>query len=231
MRIPVSVTSDFICPWCFIGRRRLLSAVAALPSDWTVDITWLPFELNPDLPSEGISRRDYRIAKFGSWERSLRLDAEVVSAAAGEGLTVDYDRQTWTPNTRRAHRLMRLAQTAGADQNRLAEALFRAYFTDGRDIGAPAVLVELAGGLGLDPHRVAAFLDGTEEMAEVRALEAEMLRRGIGGVPFFNIWGIGASGAVPPDLLRQVFDEAVAVRTGLAAAGPGTLVDDVAGAS
>src|SRR5215469_4054609 len=108
--IPVTITSDFICPWCFIGERRLARAVAHLSEDLReeirLEISWRPFELNPNIPADGIDRRAYRVAKFGSWEYSQRLDAQVVEAGKKDGAVFNYDRISRTPNTRRAHRLV-----------------------------------------------------------------------------------------------------------------------------
>src|SRR5947207_15995242 len=106
MALHIDVISDVICPWCFIGKRRLEKAIATLVSQHEVRVRWLPFQLNPTMPNEGISRREYRTAKFGSWERSLELDAGVVAAGKTEGITFAFERIERTPNTLDAHRLI-----------------------------------------------------------------------------------------------------------------------------
>src|SRR5262245_61026807 len=131
MALLVDVISDVICPWCYIGKRRLEKAVAAV--DGPVKVRWLPFQLNPAMPKEGVSRREYRTRKFGSWERSLELDARVVAVGEAEGIRFAFDRIERTPNTLDAHRLIGLAEKQGV-QGAVVEALFRAYFTEGRDI-------------------------------------------------------------------------------------------------
>ena len=130
MNLSVEVISDVICPWCFIGKRRLEKALAALDGSHEVRVRWLPFQLNPTMPKEGISRREYRTKKFGSWERSQELDAQVAAAGEAEGIHFAFDRMERTPNTLDAHRLLWLADTVGV-QDAVVEALFRAYFTDG----------------------------------------------------------------------------------------------------
>src|SRR3954447_18065776 len=142
MALHVDVISDVICPWCFIGKRRLEKAVAAVESQHEVRVRWLPFQLNPTMPKEGISRREYRTRKFGSWERSLELDARVVAVGEAEGIQFAFDRIERTPNTLDAHRLIWLADEEGV-QDAVVEALFRAYFTEGRDISERQALIDV----------------------------------------------------------------------------------------
>jgi predicted DsbA family dithiol-disulfide isomerase len=148
MVLHVDVISDVICPWCYIGKRRLEKAVAALDEKHEVRVRWLPFQLNPTMPKEGISRRDYRTKKFGSWERSQELDARVAAAGKAEGIHFAFDRIERTPNTLDAHRLIWLADKEGV-QDAVVEALFRAYFTDGRDIGNWQALLDVVADVGL----------------------------------------------------------------------------------
>jgi len=209
--VRISITSDFICPWCFVGEHRLASAVARLPQGVAVQTAWRPFELNPDMPPEGMDRRGYRVAKFGSWERGQAMDARVAGVAAQDGLRFDYDRITRTPNTFRAHRLMWLAAREGADADRLARSMFESYFTEGRDLSDPAVLVDLAGGIGMDPALITAFLSGNDGAEAVRALERNAQRDGIDGVPFIRIGDIELSGAQPVEVFEAALREAASV--------------------
>ena len=157
MNISVEVISDVICPWCFIGKRRLEKAIGEY--DQPVTVSWHPFQLNPTMPKEGISRREYRIAKFGSWERSMELDANIVSVGNQEGIHFDFDRMERTPNTVDAHRLIWLSKKDGI-QDAVVEALFQAYFTEGRDISNPKTLIDVVVEAGLDRGIAEAVLNG-----------------------------------------------------------------------
>ena len=219
----VDVISDVICPWCYIGKRRLEKAVA-LAGLRDLRVRWLPFRLNPHMPEGGMDRRAYRTAKFGTWERSLALDAQVAEAGRGEGLDFAFDRIGRTPNTLDAHRLIGLAGREGV-QDAVVEALFRAYFTEGRDIGDRGTLLDVAARAGLDRGVAAAVLDGGEGVEEVRAAEEEARRTGAQGVPFFVINGeVAVSGAQPPGAFLDAFDRLSASGGeggGMCAAGPG----------
>src|SRR3954454_24461165 len=129
MILSVDVISDVICPWCFIGKRRLEKAIGAVEGQHEVRVRCLPFQLNPTMPKEGISRREYRIKKFGSWERSLELDAKVGAVGKSEGIQFAFDRIERTPNTLDAHQFIWLADKEGV-QDAAVEALFRAYFAE-----------------------------------------------------------------------------------------------------
>src|SRR4051812_31270390 len=166
--LTIDVISDVICPWCFIGKRRLEKALAGRPAT----IRWHPFQLNPDMSREGIDRKEYRIRKFGSWERSLELDAQVAAAGRGEGIAFDFDRMARTPNTLDAHRIIWLAGERGV-QDAVVEALFLAYFTDGRDLSDRATLAEVAAGSGLDRAEVDGLLAGDAGLHVVRAGEEQ----------------------------------------------------------
>ncbi|MDN3521866.1 DsbA family oxidoreductase [Halomonas ramblicola] len=199
--------SDAICPWCFIGKRHLDLALAELPEEIGVSVAWYPFELNPDMPAEGLSRRDYRTAKFGSWERSQALDAQVEAAAAQAGLEIHHEHMTRTPNTFDAHRLIWLAGEHGV-QSAVVDALFRHYFVEGQDIGDSAVLANAARAGGLADIDIPAFLASDQGRSEVRAGLDEARRLGVSGVPTFIIDGaVGLSGAQPPEALRQAILE------------------------
>jgi predicted DsbA family dithiol-disulfide isomerase len=200
--VEVGIISDVVCPWCFIAKRRLERAVASLPEGVTAAVRWLPFELNPEMPPEGMDRREYRTRKFGSWERSRGLDAEVAAVGAREGIGFRHDLIGRTPNTRAAHRLIWLAGREGLD-DALVEAIFRAYFLEGRDVGDPAVLAELAAGAGVARGRAEAFLAGDEGADAVARAELDARRAGVSGVPTFVLDGEQAfSGAQRAELMR-----------------------------
>jgi predicted DsbA family dithiol-disulfide isomerase len=208
MRLPVTLTSDFICPWCFIGERKLAVAIKALPADWHIEVAYRPFELNPDMPPEGWDRKAYRSAKFGSWARAQALDERVAAAGRAEGLTFNYDRMTRTPNTMLAHRLTWLAGQDEADQAGLAHHLFTAYFTEGLDVSDPTVLRRLASEAGLTGDRITAVLDGDLGLAEVQALTEDAYRKGIQGVPLFEIGAVAISGAQPAAMIEDALRRA-----------------------
>jgi predicted DsbA family dithiol-disulfide isomerase len=210
MTITVDVISDVICPWCWVGKRRLEKAIAAVTGRHAVVVRWHPYQLNPDMPRDGMERRAYRTAKFGSLERSLELDAKLAAVGAGEGIAFHFDRIERTPNTFDAHRLIRLAGEQGV-QDAVVEALFRAYFTDGRDIGVRAVLLDVVAGAGLGGERAEAELDSNDAAAAIRAEEAEGRRLGVEGVPFFVLNdALALTGAREPEAFLTAFDYAVA---------------------
>ena len=202
MRIQINLTSDFICPWCYIGDKRLARAIEHLPSGIEVQLRWLPFELNPDMPPGGMDRRTYLSRKFGSAERVEAIQAQIVLAGRDDGATFDYEAIERTPNTFLAHRLSWLAQREGK-QRALVEAALQAYFTHGRDIGSPDVLAEIAAGVGFDRNAIAAFLSSGDGVQSVRALERTALDRGIQGVPYFDIGGTAIVGAQPAETILQ----------------------------
>lgn len=210
--LELSIVSDAVCPWCYIGKRRLEKALASLGPSARVRIVWRPFELNPDMPKEGIERHVYRMRKFGSLERSRQLDAQVSEAANSEGLSFRYDLIFRTPNTFDAHRLIWLAGETGDKQDALMEAVFRAYFTEGYNIGDRSVLADLAPVGGIDASRAAAFLEGEAGAAEVNRDQAIAKRAGLSGVPAFVAQGrLLFSGAQPPEVMTQVLAQIAAV--------------------
>ena len=204
----MDVTSDVICPWCYIGKRRLEKAIAAHAGRGDVRVRWHAFQLNPQMPKEGVNRREYRTAKFGSWERSLALDAQVAAAGRAEGIPFAHDKIERTPNTLDAHRLIWLAEKEGV-QDAVVEALFRAYFTEGRDFSDRQTLLDGVAAAGLDRGRAEAELDTDEGLAAVRAEEAEAHRLGVQGVPFFIVnEKVALSGAQEPKAFLEAFERA-----------------------
>jgi predicted DsbA family dithiol-disulfide isomerase len=208
MSLQIDVFSDVICPWCFIGKRRLEKAIAAMAQPHSVRVRWLPFQLNPQMPKEGISRRDYRTKKFGSWERSQELDAKVIAVGETEGIHFAFDRIERTPNTLDAHRLIWLADKHGV-QDAVVEKLFQAYFTEGRDIGKRHTLVDVIAKAGLDPGEANTVLDGEDGLEVIKDAVEQVRRLGVEGVPFFNLNGkIALSGAQQLDVFLAAFRQA-----------------------
>lgn len=198
MPLSIDIISDVVCPWCYVGKRRLERALDTLALREATTIAWLPFELNPDMPPEGMARGAYRERKFGT-ARSAELDARMTETGREEGIAFAFDRMERTPSTRRAHVLIAHAGPLGA-ADRLVEGLFRAYFEEARDLGDDAVLLEVAAAAGLDPESARAALADPSLVSRVAALEGEATRAGIGGVPFFIVDGSWtASGAQPTE--------------------------------
>jgi predicted DsbA family dithiol-disulfide isomerase len=209
--ISIDIVSDVVCPWCFIGKRRLEKALAQFP-EHRVRIAWRPFELNPDLPRGGMDRARYVAAKFGGPERAKEIYQRITEAGAGEGIAFRYDLIEKTPNTFDAHRLLWMAEREG-DQNALSEALFRAYFVEGKDVGDRAALAAIAATAGIEAGAAELFLEAERGADEVRAEELLAQKLGISGVPFFILNGRYAlSGAQDPQImlaaLKRVVDEA-----------------------
>jgi len=201
----IDIVADVICPWCFIGKRRLETALAQRPAI-APDITWRPFQLNPDMPAEGMPREAYLAAKFGGQAHAKRINQAAVDAGNSVGIPFAFEKIQRTPNTLAAHRLVRFAQREGR-ATELVDRLFAGYFIEGRDIGNSDVLAAIAGESGLDPATARAFLAGTSERAEVLADDAGARRLGINAVPCFIFDGQYAiSGAQEPAFFFPVFD-------------------------
>lgn len=200
----IDIVSDAICPWCFIGKRQLERALATLEGEGLrFSVHWNPFQLNPDMPKEGRERAAYRAWKFGGAERAKAADDRVAEAGERVGLQFRYDLMLRTPNTLDAHRLIWFAGEKGL-QDAAMEAVFAAYFLQGRDIGDHGVLADCAGQAGLDPEEVAQFLAGT--LAEREMLTADQAAReaGVSGVPSFFLDGYGLfSGAMPAEQMAE----------------------------
>jgi predicted DsbA family dithiol-disulfide isomerase len=182
MTLSVDVISDVICPWCFIGKRRLEKAIA--DAGMPVDIRWRPYQLDPTIPPEGKDRRAYMEAKFGSGDRIRQIHERVVATGAEDGIDFAFDRIKVSPNTLDAHRLVRWVGDAGA-QDAVVEALFNAYFTEGRDVGDHAVLGDIAASSGLDRGELMKRLASDEDRDAVRAEIDQARRIGVTGVPTF----------------------------------------------
>jgi predicted DsbA family dithiol-disulfide isomerase len=200
----IDIVSDAICPWCYIGKRQLERALAILASEGLhFSVHWNPFQLNPDMPREGRDRAAYRAMKFGTAERARELDERVAGAAANVGLNLRQDLMLRTPNTLDAHRLIWLAGREGV-QDAVMEAVFAAYFTQGRDIGDREVLADCAALAGMDRVAAADFLAGDVAAEEMLAADRAAREAGVSGVPSFFLDGYGLySGAMPAETMAE----------------------------
>lgn len=204
--IPLEIWSDPICPWCYIGKVRLDRALEARP-DHPFEIRWMPFQLNPDMPGEGMDRAEYLALKFGEEEAVLAAYAPVITAAEESGMVLNLPAITRTPNTLDAHRLIHWAGLEGR-QSLMVNRLFRAYFQEGRDIGARRELVALAGEAGMEPAVVERLTATDADTALVREADRAARARGISGVPFFVLDQSHAiGGAQPTSLWLEVIDQ------------------------
>lgn len=202
----LEVFSDFICPWCYIAHGRLSAARRALAGEVAVNVLWRTYELNPGMPEAGHDRGEYRSAKFGSWKRSQELDAGTIEAGAPDGIAFRYDLIARTPNTLAAHRLVWSARDGGR-QEEVVERLYRAYFTEGRDIGDPAVLADIAQAAGVRGVGPSEVVTATAAVREQQA-RAQFLE--LTGVPFHLVdRRYRFSGAVPTHELVRLLRRAV----------------------
>jgi predicted DsbA family dithiol-disulfide isomerase len=208
--VQIDIYSDPVCPWCFIGKRRFERALAARPAVQPI-VHWRAFQLNPAMPDEGMERETYLTTKFGNPENAQRLYGHIGQVGATEGIDFRFDRIDTTPNTINAHRMIRFAARTGdaTAVNALVEALFRAYFLEGRDIGDTDVLAALGAEAGLDADAARACLAGGTDIAEVREEDMHARKMGIEGVPCFIVNGRYAlSGAQEPEAFFALFDMA-----------------------
>lgn len=206
----IDIVMDVACPWCFIGKRRLERALALRP-DIVATRSWRAFQLNPDLPSDGIPRDFFLAAKFAGPRQAVRNGAAIAAAGRAEGIDFVFERIRRTPNTLRAHRLIRLAAMEGQGEA-MVEALFRAYFTAGIDIGDTEALAMTAAQIGLDYNRARFYLASEAGAAEVLAEEQRARRLGIHAVPCFVVErGYAISGAQEPEMLLPLFDLAAGI--------------------
>jgi predicted DsbA family dithiol-disulfide isomerase len=197
----VDVTSDLICPWCFVAKRRIERAASMLGK--SLEMRWHPFQLNPEMPVDGLDRRVYRSAKFGSWEQSQRLDAQVAAAGKEVGIEFRHDLMKLTPNTFRGHVLLAAALREGVQiQNRVAERLFQAYFIKGEDVGDPATLLGIAQEFGVTSLSRVEEFDSPALVGEVKEAERMAASTGISGVPQITFQGmVVATGAQQEELM------------------------------
>ena len=202
----IDVFSDPICPWCFIGKRRMEKALELNGLTGQVTVRWRAFQLNPGMPPGGMDRAEYLALKFGGEERAKQIYNMIRDAGQGVGIPFEFDRIKRTPNTIKAHRMIRFAGRAGLD-GEVAEMMFRRYFLEGRDIGDDEVLCNIAGECGLDRDATQAFLAGSEGEEEVRKEHDFAVSLNIDGVPCFIIESrYTVVGAQEPEAFGPVFD-------------------------
>lgn len=205
--IKIDVVSDVVCPWCYIGKRRLEKAVAELSSVYDFDIEYHPFELNPSTPETGLNQKEYLTKKFGGEDRYTELTNRVVGIAADEGLNLDFSKQLVSPNTRKAHSIIQFAREEGK-QLAVKEAFMKAYFTDGIDLSKKENLISVAVQAGLDVKKVEKVLEDENAPIQIALAEQELSKLGISGVPFYIINNKhGISGAQSPETFMKAFEE------------------------
>jgi predicted DsbA family dithiol-disulfide isomerase len=203
----IDIVSDTVCPWCFIGKRRIERAMALRP-DVKFDVSWRPYRLDPSIPREGVDRRAYLKAKFGDSPRTTAMGDAIRTEGESEGITFAFDKIARSPNTLDSHRLIRWAASAGV-QNEVVEGLFQAYFIEGQDIGSSAVLSEVAGKAGMDGELVATLLSGDADLESIEREAGLANEMGITGVPTFIFDSkFMISGAREAELLVRIIDKA-----------------------
>ncbi|MES1023406.1 DsbA family oxidoreductase [Gloeocapsa sp. BRSZ] len=208
MILTITITSDFICPWCLVAEARLEQAIVQLNPAIQIERQWLPFELNPQMPEAGLDRKAYRTQKFGSWEYSQQLDAKTVQATQGDSIDFCYDLMTVTPNTLKAHRLTWFAGKQGK-ATEMAVRILTAYFTEGQNIGSAETLVTLASEIGIEAAQAKAFLESEAGIQEVKALEQQAIAQGIRSVPTIRIGQELLSGAQSVEVFLAALQKAV----------------------
>ena len=201
----IDIFSDPVCPWCFIGKRRLERTFQGRP-DLSAEVRWRAFQLNPSMPREGMDRRAYLAAKFGGDRDADRLYDHIRQVGRNEGIEFAFEKIQRTPNTVQAHRLLRHAAREGV-LHAVSEGLFRGYFVEGRDIGDSATLASIAEESGLSGVGVEVYLAGEQDAEEIRQEDAMARRMGIEGVPCFIVnQRYAISGAQEPEAFYQLFD-------------------------
>jgi len=204
--VKLDIMSDPICPWCYIGKTHLDKALAAIP-DHPFVIEWHPFQLNPDMPDEGMDRREYLERKFGGKDGAVRAYAPVVEHAENAGLKIDFEGMKRTPNTLDAHRLIHWAGIEGK-QDDVVDALFDAYFVQTRDIGDHEVLADIADGVGMDAAVVLKLLQSDADREDIRNRDTHSRQMGVNSVPTFIVANQHAvPGAQPPEMWEKVIGD------------------------
>jgi predicted DsbA family dithiol-disulfide isomerase len=206
-KIKVDVVSDVVCPWCYIGKRRIEKAMDALKDKYDFEVEYHPFELNPNMPESGVDQKEYLSAKFGSEDRYETITASTTAAAAQEGLNFDFNKQKVSPNTRNAHRIIQFAKLEGK-QAEVKEAFMKAYFEEGIDLSKKDNLLSVAVNAGLSKAAVETLLSSTVGLDAIEQQEQELHKLGISGVPFYIINNkYGVSGAQASETFIQTFED------------------------
>jgi predicted DsbA family dithiol-disulfide isomerase len=201
----IDIIVDTICPWCYVGKRRFEKALA-MRSVTDVRVGWRPFQLNPEMPPEGVDRKAYLTRKFGGMDRAAQRYEQLAQLGASEGIDFQFGRMERTPNTVNSHRLIRYAGRFGA-QTSVMGAVFHAYFTDGRDIGDIETLADIGAAEGLPRGALAKYLRSREDAEAVIADDEAARGLGINGVPCYIIEGrYAVSGAQSPEIFVQILD-------------------------
>ncbi len=209
--LTIDVISDVVCPWCYLGKRRLARALDLMP-ELDIVVRWRPFRLDPTIPPAGIDRTEYITAKFGSAEAIEESHRHLTERGKEEGIAFNFERITRSPNTVDAHRLIHWSAAEGS-QSDMAERLFAAYFSEGLDIGDQAVLADLATDVGFDAATIAGRLAGDEDRELIVAEIENAYRIGVTGVPCFIVdQRLAVTGAHPAEVLVQAIEQAVAER-------------------
>ena len=209
--LTIDVVSDVVCPWCYIGKRKLEAALASAGSSDlpTTVVRWHPFQLNPDMPAPGVPRKQYLEDKFGGPQRAAEIYERVRAAGQAVGLQLNIDGITRQPNTLAAHALIAFAQQGDADGNDIKERLLKAYFVENRFIGDALVLADIAEEAGLSGSAARAFVTDPEQLAQVAQADAHVRSLGINGVPFFIFnQTVTLSGAQDPAILLAAMQQA-----------------------
>ncbi len=211
MPLGIDIISDVVCPWCYIGKRRIEAALELYrerrPGAAQPKVTWHPFQLNPDMPPEGVDRDEYVKRKFGA-DRAAQVYGRITAIGRQVGIPFDFTKLTRQPNTLAAHSLIALAIDSG-QQDAMVEALFRAFFLEGKDLTSAERLAETAVGAGLDAGDVKAFLASETARAHIEAEDKQARKIGVEGVPFFIFnKRLAVSGAQEPEVLLEAMLEA-----------------------
>ena len=226
--ITVDIVSDTVCPWCYVGKRRFEEALANRPPDLDVYVGWRPFQLNPDMPAEGMDRQAYLSAKFGGDDRAEHVYSAIREAGASTGLDFDFAGMARQPNTLDSHRLIDRAGRAaeGSEgrrglQDAVVERLFRACFMEGRDIGDRETLVALAADAGMDAEETRAYLESDEDVERIRQEDTMARQMGVQGVPCFIVnRQYAVSGAQDPAVFLKAFEQVLAAEETAKSAEP-----------
>lgn len=205
----IDIISDPICPWCAIGKAKLDKALAKRP-DHGFEIEWHPFQLNPDMPDEGMDRREYLELKFGGKDGAISVYSQIAEAAQSAGVDVNFEKILRTPNTLDAHRLIHWAGLEGV-QSAVVSNLFTAYFSEGRDISDHEVLIDVAQSAGIDPEVIRKLLAQEVDRDGIRKRDKNAREKGVQGVPCFIVDNhYVVQGAQPTEMWERVIDEIIA---------------------